>query len=105
MLAKFECHSSIDHILTAPKAAANTQHSIFGRTVECPNGNGMSTLIITIASSKVPFVIWVKILRMQSCQSCCTSTYSVNTISQFVNRISHTRNTISICLNLVIQCC
>lgn len=104
MLAKFEGHSSIDHIFAAPKAATNTQHSIFGRTIECPNSNCMSTLVITIASSKVPFIIWIKILRMQCCQSCCTSTYSVNTISQFVNRISHARNTISICLNLIIQC-
>ena len=50
----------------------------------------MSIFIITIPCSKIPFVIWIEIQWVQSCQSRGTCPNTVHSISQLTDPVFRT---------------
>ena len=90
LLSKFPTDSYIHHILASAKGASHTEHRIFVRTIIRSDSDCMSIFIIPIPCSKIPFVIWIEIQGMQSCQCRGTCPNTVHSISQSADPVFRT---------------
>ena len=66
VLAQFKGDASIDHVFTTAHGAADAEHDIFSRTIESPEGNGVAAAVVAVAASKIPLVIWIEVVGVES---------------------------------------
>ena len=85
LLPKFPADTNVHHILSAAEGPTYAKHGIFIRTIISANSNCIGIFIITVPGCKIPFIIRIKIQRMEPCQSCRPSANMIDSVAQTIN--------------------